>query len=67
MDQFTPLLLLMAIGTAGLVWRWSREGAEIAECVEQQAEALEGIAGVELLTQARREWRGFARLARGDA
>lgn len=30
MDQFTPLLLLMAIAAAGLVWRWSREGAEIA-------------------------------------
>lgn len=30
MDQFTPLLLLMAIGALGLVWRWSREGAEIA-------------------------------------
>lgn len=30
MSQFTPLLLLMAIGLVALVWRWSREGAEIA-------------------------------------
>ena len=30
MSQFTPLLLLMAIGLAALLRRWSRDGAEIA-------------------------------------